>query len=246
MGSRLIAVSSALLLLLGPIHPQPPATALKPMAARRAMLERALVHDLQEHVGAARRWVLNLNPHDISAPDADTIPEAVIRGINVRVPQGPVVSEIVLALRDLQFDPATHDLQGARQARMSVTLRAAELERIASAQNLGPVGRLRIHCHPGAIVVRAVARTHGFGIPVAVRGVPKVRGTQILFDVDRASVMNLRMPRRFIDRLEASVNPLADLATINVPARLDRISIGEDVLVAEGSLEMSSGLEAAR
>ena len=93
--------------------------------------------------------------------------------------------------------------------------------------------------------MKAVAHAHGFGIPVAVRGAPRVRGTQILFDVDRASVLHLRVPHRFIDRLEAKINPLADMAGMDMPARLDRVSVQEDFLVAEGSLDMSSGEAAA-
>src|SRR5205823_3145243 len=170
-----------------------------------------------------------------SGASSDVIPEAVVRGINVRVPQGPVVSEMVLALRDVEYNPSTNEIEGAKHARMTGTFRAEDLEGFIGSQETGPVDRLHIHCRPGAMVVKAVAHAHGFGIPVAVRGAPKVRGTQILFDVDRASVMRLRVPRRFIDKLEAKVNPLADLSGMDMPARLDRISIGEDILVAEGS-----------
>lgn len=243
MRSRLFCGFPGFLLLLGICSVQPPATALKPIASRRAMIEKAIVQDLQEHVGMAQRWEVKLTPDDTASGDgAEVISEAVVRGINVRVPEGPLVSEMVLALREVEIDPSTNEIAGAKHARMTGTFRAEDLETFVGSQETGAVDRLHIHCRPGAMVVKAVAHAHGFGIPVAVRGAPKIRGTQILFDLDRASVMHVRVPRRFIDKLEAKVNPLADLSGMDVPARLDRISIGEGTLVAEGSLDMTSGL----
>ena len=98
----------------------------------------------------AQRWEVNLTPDDTPSGDsAEVISEAVVRGINVRVPQGPVVSEMLLALREVEFDPATNEIEGAKQARMTGTFRAEDLERFVGSQETGPVDRLHIHCRPG-------------------------------------------------------------------------------------------------
>src|SRR5438477_8810136 len=94
MWSRLFCGFPAIFFLLGLADPQPTATALKPLASRRVMLETALARDLQEHVGLAQRWEVTLTPSDAPAgADTETFPEAVVRGIDVHVPQGPVISE---------------------------------------------------------------------------------------------------------------------------------------------------------
>jgi hypothetical protein len=213
-----------------------------PAAARSRSLKGLaglLERELPGLIAPADRWEVDLE--GLAADElSGRLERVAVRGRNVRLRDGLVIAEVALALRGLKVDVQAGSIEEIQSIAFAGRIGADAINRLAEGRGGDRIDNLRVDFRKDRMEVRGVARTDPFGLRlnVAVSGKPRQRENRVDLVLDEASVARLRVPRRFLRSFERRMNPVLDLGTLSVPARLTRIAIEDRHLVAEAILEV--------
>lgn len=197
-------------------------------------VERSILAELPQVIGPAERYQVTVSRSSGNLV-AGRIPWIDIHGRNVRAIEGLNLDELLVRLEGVRFDRSKRALEEVDQSRFEARLGAASLTRYL--QQRSPMLRdVQLRFTEGHVRVRATPALLGLGVPVEVTGRPVIQGgTALHFDADRVAVLRVGLPAFVAERLEATVNPLVDLAAMPFPLQLSTVAIQGDRAILTGT-----------
>jgi hypothetical protein len=197
-------------------------------------VERGIQAELPRLIGPAERYQVAVS-RSSGKLVAGRIPWIDIQGWNVKAIEGLNLDELLVRLEGVHFDRSDRRLEEVELSRFEARLGAASLTRYI--QQRSPVLRdVQVRFIEGRARVRATPALLGLGVPVEVMGRPVLRGgTALHFDADRVAVLRVGLPEFVAQRLEASINPLVDLAAMPFPVQLSAVTIQGDRAIIIGT-----------
>jgi hypothetical protein len=197
-------------------------------------VERGIQAELPRLIGPADQYEVTVSRSSGNLV-AGRIPWIDILGRNVRAIEGLSLGELRVRLEGVRFDRAKRELTEVTQSRFEARLGAASLTRYLQ-QRSPSLRDVQVRFTQGRVQVRATPALLGIGVPVQVTGRPVLRGgTALHFDADRVAVLRIGLPEFVAQRLEASVNPLVDLAAMPFPLQLSTVTIQGDRAIFTGT-----------
>jgi len=250
----LLALLVALQMPAAPVAPPKP----KPEIGRLFLggdiyssLEEMLARELPKRVAPADRWEVKIARDGNDLP-AGKFRHVEIKGVNVRAPDGLLVSEATLTLDNLKVDMASGSVQVLGDCLFQGKLTEMALEQALRGRTVKGWKELRVAFQEAKLALSGVAvlgkrKLFGRevlipGIPVTVTGVAVPRGVSIDFKADRLAVEQLPVPPLVVRELERHVNPVVDLTGLKVVSQITRVAVDGEYLVTEARLDFSKGL----
>jgi len=205
-------------------------------------LEGVLVSELNKRVAEAEKWEVKLSRtgNDLKA---GRLAQIDVRGQNIRLRDGLAIEDATLMIKNMKFDLKEQAILEVGDSLFTGKIQAEAVRRFALKHAKDKVKDLEIVFRGGQMEVWGEVDPGGIGfaLPVKVRGTPVLHDNVIDFDADQVSVATLKLPKSLVRILEKQVNPIADLKGLKIPAKLTKVAIEGDRLVAEAKLDFSGG-----
>lgn len=205
-----------------------------------ASMEQLLAQELQKRVAEADKWEVKLS-RDGNDLAAIRLARVEVQGTNVRTRDGLVISQAALTLDNLRYDMEKRSIAEVGNSLFVGRFSEDAVERYVRERGASKVQHVRVRFREGRIEVDGKVDAGGVLLAVAVVGAPKLHDNTVDFEADDLSVLSLHMPRWVVRRVEKEVNPVVDLRGLKLPAKLARVAVDGDRLVAEGKLDFNGG-----
>ncbi len=199
-------------------------------------LETTLALELPKRVAEAEKWEVKISREGNNLL-AGKIGHLEVRGVNVRTRDGMVLPEVALSIDNLKLDLRNKTISEVGESRLVGRLDGPAVTRFARRHAGKKLQDLQVQVRDGALAVIGLVDVKGFGIPVQVVGRPEVNGTGIDFRAEALSVAELKLPKEVVRILERQINPVVDLRGLKIPARITKVTVAEQYLVAEATLD---------
>ena len=201
-------------------------------------IERSIRAELPQMIGPADRYDVSVSQSGAGLI-AGRIPWIEIHGHNVRAIQGLNLDDLTVRLEGVRFSRATRAVREIEQSRFEARVAAGSIVQSIHSRSPG-LREVGVGITRGEVQVHAAPTLLGLGVPIEVDGRLVLRGpTAIDFEASRVSVLRLGLPEFAVRRLEARINPLADLATLSFPVRLSAVRVDGDRVVVEGTATLN-------
>ncbi len=200
------------------------------------VLETTLAAELTRRVATAERWEVQVTASEDELL-AGQVRRGEVRGVRVRTRDGLVIAAVSLTLDNVRLE-AGGDIREVERNLLIARLDENDLEKYLRERARGEARGVRVRFRDGRIVVNARTKFAGFRVPARVIGRPVVRDGTICFDADRALVAKLKVPDRYVRRLEQRLNPVVDLRDLDPSARVTWSGIEGEQLVAHAEFRL--------
>jgi hypothetical protein len=202
-----------------------------------AATERSIRRSLPELIGPAREYSVRVARSDTNLLGGK-IAWIEILGRGVRVSDGLMIDDLEVRLEDVRFNHGDRTITSVSGS--AVTVRISETSATRYITERGPQFEgVRLEFRANEAVVHATPALLGIRVPVKVSGRPILRGEQAIdFDTSHLAVSILPIPASLLPVLERRINPILDLAPLNLPLRLSGVRIDPGFAVVTGSARL--------
>jgi len=157
----------------------------------------------------------------------------------VRTRDGLVISQAALTLENLHYDMEKRTIAEVGNSLFVGRFGEDAVERYIRERGASKVQHVRVHFRDRKIEVDGKVDAGGVLLDAEVVGAPRLHDNTVDFEADDVSVLSLHMPRWVVRRLEKEINPVVDLRGLKLPAKLTRVAVDGERLVAEGKLDFN-------
>ncbi len=201
-------------------------------------VERSIQAELPRLIGPADHYQVRVSRSGASLV-AGRIPWIEIEGRSVRAIEGLDLDELRVRLDEVRFSRGDHQVREIGSTRFQARISAAAVTRFVHRR--GPILRdVEVRFVPGGVQVHGARPLLGISVPFEIEGTPVLRGmTTIDFDASRIAILRLGLPEFAVQRIEARLNPLIDLAALPLPLRLAAVRIEGDHAIVSGTAALT-------
>ena len=172
--------------------------------------------------------------------------ELVIHGRNVQLQPDLNVDDLVVEMRDVEFDTGKNELTGVGETAFSAVISGKCLTRFI-VKRQPDLKELKIELRPGKATVRVRPSLLGLSAGVAITGGLEVApSNKISFIPDKMSVAGLPIPERALNFVSERINPVMDMSLASFPAQITRIAVMAGRIRVEGTADLRRGLSAEK
>jgi len=204
------------------------------------VVEAILDQELRHRFGVAAQWEIQVTATDEQRA-AGHLPKVEIRGTNLQMPDGLVISLVQLTLEGIDVDLQNGVLQPAGTATLHLRVRPDEIARVIERKSNGKLRGVRIDTDEDRFKTRATLRLGFLSLGIRRTSHPEVRGNAIYAHTYRMSVAGLNVGQH-MRKMEAKFNPVVDLDELPQPLRLNQLGEDNGDLVLDVSLDLAAPL----
>jgi len=199
--------------------------------------ERAIRRSLPEVIGPARSYEVRIARADTNLLGGK-IGWIEIHGRDVRASEELTVDDLHVRLEGVRFDRDERAIKSITGSAVTARISAASATRYVAHRGPQYAGT-RFEFRDNEAVVHVTPALLGIRLPVKVSGRPLLRGNNTIdFDTSHLAVSLLPLPSPLLTLLERRINPILDLATLNLPLSLNGVRIEPGFAVVTGAARL--------
>jgi hypothetical protein len=218
----------------------PAATPPAPETRSLPLLESILNQELGKRFGPAAKWDILVTATDEQRM-AGHLPKIEIRGNNLKLPDGLVISLVQITLAGVDVDIQNGVLQRSGEATLLLRIRPDDMAQMIEKKSKGKLRGVRIDADSGKFRTRGKVRVAFFSIPLIRLSHPEIRGNAVYAHTYSMKVMGLNATKQ-LRKMEAKINPVVDLDELAQPLQLKKLGAEDGDLVLEVSLDLAAPL----
>ncbi len=194
-------------------------------------IEKGIREKLPELIGPAKSYQVNVDG-SASKMMHGKIKKIDIRGVDVKVSPGLVVSDLHVVLSDVVADTKSGDLKSVGATVFDATVTEDSLNRFLAETR---EDKMRAQMLDGRMVVVAEPSVLGLAVSVRVTGRLVPNGSVLNYKVDQLKVVGIKTPSLAVRMVEDEVNPVIDLATPQFAPLIETVEIKPGVVRIVGT-----------
>lgn len=197
--------------------------------------ETALLAALPNLAGPAESYTAKVQG---ASSDGTRFDQVQATGVRVRRPNMPVFERVELRLSGVVVDAAAKRVTSIGDARLSLTLKAQDVAAYLGTSEWIDQPAVRVS-GPDKIFISG--RLKISGVPLGssaaadLEGRLQARDTQLRLAVDSVSWRGLSAPGLVRTLVEQAINPILNVSSYPVPARIDSVKVEGDLIVIAAS-----------
>lgn len=202
----------------------------------RGYAEDSVRKMLPRLIGKADRYEVHIENTTDGQLMGGRVTDLSIVGRRVRIKDGPVVDRLEVHMHNLVVDTKKKAIKSVDRATFDLDFLQNDVARFLR-QKLHTGDRLKVIFAPSAMTVVLPASLLGRSLDLSVRGSLATNGpTQVVFVPEGASIGSHHLPDSVTRPVLETLNPVADVKSLPVPARIDTVTMRPNVLNVKGRL----------
>lgn len=202
-------------------------------------VEQKMETKLQQVVGPADDYHVRVS-RSVTSALGGKVRWIEARGVNVQARPGLTVDRVDIRLEGIWYDRKRRQLKEVRSAAIQIALSAKSVSAYLH-QRSPKLDGVRISFLPDRIrlvVPGSLVQADG---PVELEGRPVMAGpTTVNWEETRVVAAGYQVSDDLLRKLEASINPIADLSRLKFPVELTRLDLGEGMLTLAGAASLTA------
>ena len=192
-------------------------------------------------VGKADRYDVSIRNTSDGQLMGGRVTDLVIVGRRVHIKDGPVVDRLEVQMHNLVVDTRKKAIRSVERATFDLDLVQADVAQYLR-KKLHVGDRLKVIFAPSAVTVVLPASLFGCSLDLSVRGNLALDGpTRVVFVPEGASIGAYHLPDSVTRPVLQTLNPIADVKSLPVPACIDSLTMRPNVLNVSGRLYPTVG-----
>lgn len=218
--------AAALLLVMG----------LAATGCLRGYAEDSVRKMLPRLIGKAERYDVTIQDTTDSQLVSGRVGHLIIVGRRIQIKDGPVVDRLEVHMHNLVVDTKKKAIKSVDRGTFDIDFVQNDVARFLR-KKLHTGDSLKVIFATNAMTVVLPASLLGRSLDLAVRGTLATDGpTRVIFVPEGASIGRHHLPDRVTHPVLQSINPVADIKSLPVPARIDTVTMQPNVLNVKGRL----------
>jgi hypothetical protein len=204
------------------------------------LAEGYLRDELTRRVGPAAAYEVRIDRQATNFAEGRLGPVEVV-GTDVHTRAGLTVSRFELRVEGARLGADRKSLAGDLEGEFTAFVAAADLTRFARQQAGRRLEGIRVCYRRNELVLRGRPELLGLEVDSQVTGRPVIRrqGRVLAFRPTGLRIAGLELPDRAAEALADRLNPVVDLAELDVPLRLESATVSPEYLELRGRLQVA-------
>ena len=202
----------------------------------RGYAEDSVRKMLPRLIGKAERYDVSIQNTTDSQLMGGRVTDLTILGRRIHIKDGPVVDRLEVHMHNLVVDIKKKAIKSVDHATFDLDFVQSDVAAFLR-QKLHTGDRLKVIFAPSAMTIVLPASLLGRSLDLSVRGSLATNGpTQVVFVPEGVSIGAHHLPDSVTHPVLESLNPVADVKSLPVPARIDTLTMRPNVLNVKGRL----------
>lgn len=203
------------------------------------LAETFLKGELARKLGPAQEYQVRVDRETTNLTQGQLGPVDVT-GLDVQTKDGLIISRLEIHLDPSRIGPNFRPVEGELGGTFLAEFSKQNVTRYVRRRMGRKLPDFQLAFYRDRIVVRGKPDVSGVDLPSEVAGRPYVRrGSEVHFRASRVKVLGIRITEVAANALEKRINPVINLADLDLPIQIRRLRVRRNALTLEGNLDLS-------